>query len=118
MYKRDEDGVLLANFNVLKANDNKPFVFPIQMQQVFYYEKLNMPWYKVVLHKEPHYRHVVTKAKEEQLVVEDNVIGVEVPIKIPNVPRNMAMVGTIELCGTKAIMAFIKLQMLDEDDDA
>ncbi len=44
MYKRDENGVLPANFNALKANDNKPFVFPIQMQQVFYYEKLNMPW--------------------------------------------------------------------------
>jgi hypothetical protein len=52
---------------------------------------------------------VVAKAKEEQHVIQDNVIGVEVPIKIPNVPRNMAMVGTIELCGTKAIMASIKL---------
>jgi len=30
----------------------------------------------------------------------------------------MAMVGTIELCGTKAIMASIKLQMSGEDDDA
>jgi hypothetical protein len=40
------------------------------------------------------------------------------PIKIPDVPRNMAMVGAIELCGTKAIMASIELQMLGEDDDA
>ncbi len=71
-----------------------------------------------MLHKEPHSRHVVTEAKEKQLVIQDNVIGVEVPIKIPNVPHNMAMVGTIELCGTKAIMASIKLQMLGEDDDA
>jgi hypothetical protein len=28
------------------------------------------------------------------------------------------MVGAIELCGTKAIMASIELQMLGEDDDA
>jgi hypothetical protein len=31
-YKCDEDGFLFANFNALKANDDKPFVFPIQLQ--------------------------------------------------------------------------------------
>jgi hypothetical protein len=51
-------------------------------------------------------------------VIQDNVIGVKVPQEIPNVPRNMAMVGAIELCGIKAIMASAKLQMPSEDDDA
>jgi hypothetical protein len=51
-------------------------------------------------------------------VIQDNVIGVEVPLKIPDVPHNMAIVGAIELCGTKAIMAFAELQMRGEDDDA
>jgi hypothetical protein len=40
-YKCDEDGFLLANFNALKANDDKPLVFLVQMQQVFYFEELN-----------------------------------------------------------------------------
>jgi len=44
MYKGDEDGFLLVNFNALKANDEKPFLFPVQMQQVFYSKKLNLPW--------------------------------------------------------------------------
>jgi hypothetical protein len=112
-YKRDEDGFLLANFN-----DDEPFVFPAQMQQVFYSEELNQPWWKVVLHKEPRSRRVVTEAGEEQTVIQDNVIGVEVPLEIPNVPHNMAMVGAIELCGIEAIMAYAKLQMPGEDDDA
>jgi hypothetical protein len=51
-------------------------------------------------------------------VIQNNVIGVEVPLKIPDVPRNMAMVGAIELCGTEAIMAFVELQMPSEDNDA
>ncbi len=38
-------------------------------------------------------------------MIQDNVIGVEVPLEIPDVPHNMAMVGAIELCGTEAIMA-------------
>jgi hypothetical protein len=61
---------------------------------------------------------VVAKAREEQLVIQYNMIGVEMPIKIPNVHHNMAMVGAIELCGTKAIMASAELQMLGEDDEA
>ncbi len=40
------------------------------------------------------------------------------PLEIPDVPHNMAMVGAIELCGTEAIMASAKLQMPGEDDDA
>ncbi len=71
-----------------------------------------------MLHKEPRSRRVVTEAGEEQTVIQDNVIGVEVPLEIPNVPHNMAMVGAIELCGIEAIMAYAKLQMLGEDDDA
>jgi len=85
---------------------------------VFYFEELNQPWWKVVLHKEPHSRHVVTEAGEEQTVIQDNVIDVEVPLEIPNVLHNMAMVGAIKLCGTKAIMASTELQMPSEDDDA
>jgi len=52
---------------------------------------------------------VVTEAREEQPVIQDNVIDIEVPLEIPNVPHNMAMVGAIELCGTKAIMSSTKL---------
>ncbi len=117
-YKRDEDGFLLANFNALKANDDEPFVFPAQVQQVFYSEELNQPWWKVVLQKEPRSKRVVTEAWEEQTVIQDNAIGVEVPLEIPDVPHNMAMVGAIELCGTEAIMASTELQMPGEDDDA
>jgi hypothetical protein len=51
-------------------------------------------------------------------MIQDNVIGVEVRLKIPDVLRNMAMVGAIELCGIMAIMASAELQMPGEDDDA
>ncbi len=117
-YKHDEDGFVLTNFNALKVSDNKPFVFPTQVQHVIYSEELNQPWWKVVLHKEPCFKCVVTKAREEQLVIQDNVISVEVPLEIPYIPHNMAMVGAIELCGTHTIMASAKLQMPGEDDDA
>jgi hypothetical protein len=61
---------------------------------------------------------VVAEVQEEQPLIQNNVISVEVPLEIPDVPRNMAMVGVIEVCGTEAIMASVELQMLGEDDDA
>ncbi len=40
------------------------------------------------------------------------------PLEILDMPCNMVVVGAIDLCGTKAIMAFAKSQMPGEDDDA
>ncbi len=71
-----------------------------------------------MLHKEPRSRRVVIEAGEEQTMIQDNVIGIEVPLEIPDVLHNMAMVGAIELCGTEVIMASAELQMPGEDDDA
>jgi len=46
------------------------------------------------------------------------VIGIKVPLEILDMPCNMVVVGAIDLCGTKAIMAFAESQMPGEDDDA
>ncbi len=35
-YKQNEDGFLLAYFHHLKADIDEPYVFPMQVQQVFY----------------------------------------------------------------------------------
>jgi hypothetical protein len=61
---------------------------------------------------------VVTEVGEEQLVIQGNVIGIEVLLEILDVACHMVMVGAIDLCGTKTIMAYVGLQMLSEDDDA
>jgi hypothetical protein len=43
MYRWDENGFFLTNFHNLKAKVTKPFVFPSQMQQVFYVDEPNIP---------------------------------------------------------------------------
>jgi len=50
-YKHDEDGFLFAKFCNLKAEFIEPFVFPSQVQQVFYVNEPITSWWKVVLHK-------------------------------------------------------------------
>jgi hypothetical protein len=48
----------MANFQHMLVNDNEPFVFPSQVQQVFYSNYSSNPWWKVILHKEPQSKHV------------------------------------------------------------
>jgi hypothetical protein len=52
-YKWDDANFLLANFLHLLHEHNEPFVFPSQVQQVFFWNEPMTPTWKVVLHREP-----------------------------------------------------------------
>jgi hypothetical protein len=43
----------MANFWHMLVNGNEPFVFPSQVQQVFYFNDSSNPWWKVILYKKP-----------------------------------------------------------------
>jgi len=47
----------------------------------------------------------------------DNVIGIDAPLEILEVPKNMTLVGAIELSGTNSIIVIEKLQMAYDDED-
>jgi hypothetical protein len=100
----------------LKARVDEPYVFPTQVQQVFYGDDPNMPGWKVVLHKEPRSKRILASDSDEVTMV-DNLIGVDVLLEFPEVPRNMALVGAIELTGADAILATEKLQRSSSDDE-
>ncbi len=94
----------------------EPFVFPSQVQQVFYANEPSTPWWKVVLHKEARFKHIIVENSEEISTPIDNVIGIEVPLIIPEVLGNIALVGAIELAGTEAILAVVGLQKPFDDE--
>ncbi len=87
------------------------------MQQVFYVDELNSLWCKVVLHKEARSKHIVAKNSEEIITPIDNVIGIEVPLIIPKVLSNTALVGANELIGTEAVLATMGLQRPSNDEE-
>ncbi len=116
-YRQDEDGFLLANFHNLKAEVTKPFVFPSQVQQVFYANEPNIAWWKVVLHKEVRSKCIVAKNIEEISTPIDNVIGTEVPLIIPEVLSNTTFVGAIELIGIEVILVAAGLQRPFDDEE-
>ncbi len=70
-----------------------------------------------MFHKEPHSKHVVAKAGEEQPMIIKNVISIEEFLEILKLPQNMALVNAIELFGIEAIMAFDELQGPSGDED-
>jgi hypothetical protein len=75
-----------------------------------------MPGWKVVLHKEPRSKRILVSDSDEVTMV-DNLIGVDVPLEFPEVPRNMALVGAIELTGADVILAAEELQRSYSEDE-
>jgi len=53
----------------------------------------------------------------DEVTMLDNLIGVDVPLEIPKVPRNMTLVGAIELIGADAILIVEELQRFSGDDE-
>jgi hypothetical protein len=45
----------------------------------------------------------------DEVTMVDNLIGVDVPLEFPEVPRNMTLVGAIELIGADAILVVEEL---------
>jgi len=75
-----------------------------------------MPGWKVVLHKEPRSKRRYVSDSDEVTML-DNLIGVDVLLEFPEVPRNMALVGAIELTGANAILVVEELQRSFGDDE-
>jgi hypothetical protein len=110
---------LLGNFHNLKTEVIEPFMFPSQVQQVFYADEPNTPWWKVVFHKEARFKRIVVENIEEISTPIDNVIGTEVPLIIPEVLSNTTFVGAIELTGIEVILVAAGLQRpFDDEEDA
>jgi hypothetical protein len=64
-YKRDNAGFLLAKFRHLLHELDEPFVFPSQIQQVFFWNGPNTPFWKVLLHREPRSGRVVANTFDQ-----------------------------------------------------
>jgi predicted nucleotidyltransferase len=75
-----------------------------------------MSRWKVVFHKELRSKHILVSNSDEVTML-DNLIGIYVPLEILEVPRNVALIGAIELIGTDEILAVEKLQRLFSADE-
>ncbi len=89
----------------MNANIDEPYVFLVQVQQVFYAYEPSTPWWKMVLHKEPRSKLVVVENSEKINIHVDNVIDTEAPIQILEASSDTTLVGAIELTGADAILA-------------
>ncbi len=72
--------------------------------------------WKFVLHKERRSKRILASDSDEVTML-DNLIRVDVPLEILKVPRNMALVGAIELTRANAILGAEELQRSSSDDE-
>jgi hypothetical protein len=75
-----------------------------------------MSRWNVVFHKELRSKHILIFNSDEVTML-DNLIGVDVPLEIPEVLRNVALIGAIELIGVDEILVVEELQRLSSADE-
>ncbi len=90
--------------------------FQPRCSRFFYVNDLNILGWKVVLHKELRSKRILVSDSDEVTML-DNLIGVDVPLEIPKVQKNMALIGAIELIGADAILTTKELQRPSSDDE-
>jgi hypothetical protein len=77
------------------VNSNESFVFPSQVQQVFYFDDFSNPWWKVILHKESHNKHVFLDTYGEYISTNEYGSVLDARRAMPNAPTTLSNVGAI-----------------------
>jgi hypothetical protein len=74
------------------VNGNESFVFPSQVQQVFYSNDYSNPWWKVILHKEPQSKRVFLNTYGEYISTNEygSVLDARgAMLNAPTIPSNV-----------------------------
>jgi hypothetical protein len=81
----------MANFWHMLVNGNEPFVFPLQVQQVFHSNYYSNPWWKVILHKEPRNKRVFLNTYGEYISTNEYKSVLDAWGAMPNAPTTISM---------------------------
>jgi len=84
---------------------DEPFVFPSQVQQMFFWSEPKTLWWKVVLGREPRSRQVVTDTYDDCIDTHSVVYGFKAPLKFPDLDSSRILIGVIELNREETFLA-------------
>ncbi len=84
---------------------NEPFVFPSQVQHVFFSSEPKMPLWKVVFHKKPRSCKVAANTFNDCIDTHDVMYGLEPPLEFLDMKSNRTLVGAIKLNRGKRLLA-------------
>jgi hypothetical protein len=84
--------------------DIEPFVFPSQVQQVFYVDDQHTPWWKLVLHAEPQSRCVFFDTYGEYISTNEDGNALDAPYTMLDAPTIANKIGAILLSRAESLL--------------
>ncbi len=106
----------MANFLHMLVNGNELFVFPSQVQQVFYSNDSSNPWWKDILHKEPWNKHVFLDTYGGYISTNEYGRVLDAWGAMPNAPTTPNNVGAILLSKENSLLLNESRQFSLEDN--
>ncbi len=79
------------------VEDEKPFFFLAQAQQLFFLDDEQMINWKLVVHKEPQSSYITMDNFSNSSGIDDGAPWLSTPITHPSMPREASLVGAKEL---------------------
>ncbi len=73
------------------------FVFPLHVQQVFFWSELKTPQWKVVLHREAQNRRIMANTIDDFIDTRKVVSGLATPMEFAKLENDRTLVGAIKL---------------------
>jgi len=95
-YVKDDYGFLIVNFQHRLPLMAKPFIFPFQVTQVFFFDDLRKPGWKVILKKEARSRREIVDIENVFIITTIEVSGLTTPTRLPTPPNTTSLIGAIE----------------------
>jgi hypothetical protein len=79
------------------VNGNEPFVFPSQVQQIFYFDDFSNPWWKFILHKKSRSKRVFLHTYGESISTNEYGSVRDAQGAMPNALTTLSNVDVIPL---------------------
>jgi hypothetical protein len=94
----------MANFRHMLLKDIEPFVFPSQVQQVFYVDDRHTPWWKVVLHVEPRSRCLFFHTYGEYISTNEDGNALDAPYTMLDAPTMLNRIDVVLLSRVESLL--------------
>jgi hypothetical protein len=86
------------------AEDEEPYIFPTQAQQVFFLHEEQNPYLKAVVHKKPCSSRITMDSFSSSSGIDDGVPWLNTPKTHPPMPQETSLVGAKELSAKELVL--------------
>ncbi|KAL3698153.1 hypothetical protein R1sor_012229 [Riccia sorocarpa] len=115
--KLDRQGFLLVNFSRVLSPSEDPYVFPSQVEQVFFGDVEGSPGWKIVMRKDARSKRIVEETSDIDAWEDTDVVGLRAPVQLETALPVSNLVGAEPLSRRDKMDLLETMRNLDVEEE-